>query len=426
MLASDGTRVVAVFEDELIAWSMPAGVDALRLPHTPPIDWDAMRRRDVDERRGALRVVLGHHAILRQTGSVEIAATSPDATRVLTTRIDEIARLWDASAGRLIVEVAAGTRSEASFSGDGARVAFTTADGVQILDAPTGRTLARLPIEGAVRRVLLDHDGGRLAVLHDDVASLVAVDGARRIGRLEGAKDVQRAPDARSFAFRGANTLHWIDAASGKMLAEVTCQCRVATAVFGAGGRVLAVVTDDNEIRVRSREASNASRDLKHSGLIADVVFSPDGQMLSLTGSEPRTVETKSTAGQPRVVDKGEPWQRLVEIKTEREIALEQERVDPAQPVFSADGRFLAVDTVVWDAATGRRVARADAPVVAFSPDGRLLLTRRDGVIQIQPWRDEDLLALACRQLPRNMSTDDWHRHVSRDEPLVKTCAQGR
>src|SRR5262249_7017425 len=122
------------------------------------------------------------------------------------------------------------------------------------------------------------------------------------------------------------------------------------------------------------------------------------------------------------VTDRGERWQRLVELKTGREIALEQERAEEQTLAFSPDGRFLAASAMVWDTASGRRLARAEGQIIAFSPDGQLLLSRRGDVIRSGPWRDEALLPPACRQLPHNLSVEDWRRHVSRDEPPARTC----
>lgn len=103
---------------------------------------------------------------------------------------------------------------------------------------------------------------------------------------------------------------------------------------------------------------------------------------------------------------------------------LEQERADTLTLVFSEDGRYLAAGTVVWDTTSGRRLARADGQIIAFSPDQSLLLTRAENIVRAWPWRSEDMLALACRQLAINLSAEEWQRHVSREEPPAKTCAE--
>ena len=91
--------------------------------------------------------------------------------------------------------------------------------------------------------------------------------------------------------------------------------------------------------------------------------------------------------------------------------------------VFSADARYLAAGTVVWDATSGRKLARAEGQIIAFSPDQSLLLTRQANAVRAWPWRSEDMLALACSQLTSNLSAEEWQRHASREEPPGKTCA---
>ena len=153
------------------------------------------------------------------------------------------------------------------------------------------------------------------------------------------------------------------------------------------------------------------------------MTFSPDGLLLAMTGGDPILSETLDKPGQTFDTGDREPWQRLVEVQTAREIELQQEQADYTEPVFSADGRYLAAGKVVWDAATGRRLARAEERIIAFSPDANLLLTREKDVVRAWPWRSEDLLAIACRQLPRNLSGEEWLRHVSSEEPPARTCA---
>jgi len=76
----------------------------------------------------------------------------------------------------------------------------------------------------------------------------------------------------------------------------------------------------------------------------------------------------------------------------------------------------------VWDVASGARLARVDSAIIEFSPDQRLLLTRAGDAVRVLPWRGDDLLALACRQLSRNLTGQEWRRHVSQEEPPAKTC----
>jgi len=422
-VSADGTRLLAVVGDTLVLWPLPAGGEPVYMEHTPAIDWEAMRRRDVDERGGALREVASRHGTLREMGSVEVAAMSHDGRRVLTTRIDEIARLWDTQSGKLVAQIPYRRETSAAFSADGLRLAVVTDSGVQVFDAAIGRALARFIAKGRVGQVLLDSDGRRLIVQHDDGVSLWDVDTAQVLDTIKQVSRIRLAPGGRMFVTEEGNEARLRDAATGKASGEVKCQCRIRETVFSADGRLAAVVADDNRVYIRSVEPGGAGRDLEYSGRIDAVAFGPGGKLIAMTGSDPIMVETEGNLGQPRDIGQGEPWQQLVEVQSGRAIGLDPERADVGTPIFSADGRYLAAGVVVWDAASGRRLARANGRIVAFSPDSSLIVTREKTLLRVWPWRSADMLALACSQLSRNLSGEEWLRHVSREEPPAKTCA---
>ena len=422
--SADGTRLAAVLGDTLLVWPLPAAGEPVRLEHEPAIDWEAVRRREVDERGGALRAVAGRLGMLRDAGSVEIAAMSPDGRRLLTTRVDELARLWDTTNGKLVASIAYQVETTAAFSGDGARLAVAAASGVQILDAASGRALATVEAKGRFATVLLDHDGRRLIVHQDHNATLWDVDSEKRLATIPQVRQVRLAPGGRVFVTEEGNAARLRDpAADGTVLAEATCTCSVRETVFSANGRRAAIVGDMNTVYLRSVERDGPAREIPYTGRIDRVTFSPDGLLLAMTGGDPILSETLDKPGQTFDTGDRDPWQRLVEVQSAREIALQQEQVDYIEPVFSADGRYLAAGKVVWDAATGRRLARAEERIIAFSPDANLLLTREKGAVRAWPWRSEDLLAIACGQLPRNLSGEEWLRHVSSEEPPARTCA---
>lgn len=125
-----------------------------------------------------------------------------------------------------------------------------------------------------------------------------------------------------------------------------------------------------------------------------------------------------------------EPHQMLCECKIEGKTKNEVE--DPVFSVaFSPDGCWIAGGgngiVRVWKATTGREIARMehndDVLAVAFSPDGRSIISgSKDGTILVWPWRPEDLVAEACRRLPRNLTREEWGRYIGPEVPYRPTC----
>jgi len=60
---------------------------------------------------------------------------------------------------------------------------------------------------------------------------------------------------------------------------------------------------------------------------------------------------------------------------------------------------------------------------VAFSPDGKLLATASaDNTARLSFWRPEDMIAVACSRLNRNLTREEWKQYLG-DESYHKTCA---
>ncbi|HEY8611368.1 MAG TPA: PQQ-binding-like beta-propeller repeat protein [Roseomonas sp.] len=81
-------------------------------------------------------------------------------------------------------------------------------------------------------------------------------------------------------------------------------------------------------------------------------------------------------------------------------------------------------DAVVWDleGAVPREVLRRPGmEVAALSQDGRVVLLRRDGVIEARVLDRDDLPQAACARLSRNLSADEWRAHLG-DRLYRETC----
>jgi len=99
---------------------------------------------------------------------------------------------------------------------------------------------------------------------------------------------------------------------------------------------------------------------------------------------------------------------------------------------FSPDGRYVVSGSGdgtarVWEAESGREIARmthADGiTVIAFSPDGKFVISgSEDGTVRLWLWRAEDLIAEACRHLPRNLTLTEWQQYIGVETPYHATC----
>ena len=144
---------------------------------------------------------------------------------------------------------------------------------------------------------------------------------------------------------------------------------------------------------------------MTHDDNVTDVALSPDGRLV-VSGS------------------------RVWETVTGREVARLTHA--PYDAAFSPDGRYVVSgswDTTarVWEADTRREVARmthdGEVLAVAFSPDGQYVVSgSENGTARVWWWRPEDLIAEACRRLPRNLTREEWQRYVGPEVPYHATC----
>jgi WD40 repeat protein len=184
----------------------------------------------------------------------------------------------------------------------------------------------------------------------------------------------------------------------------------VLAVTLSADGRLLVTGGQDGTARLWDIQGGKEVRRVELGGAVQGVALSPDGQRLA-TASQDKTVRVWQVAG-------GKQLFKMAHDESVRAVA------------FSSDGRTLAsagFDKTVrlWDAANGTALGRVqhDAPVLAlaFGADDRYLASASGNSAAVSLWRPEDLVALGCGHVSRNLSADEWDEHLG-DEPYRKTC----
>ncbi|GAA1587930.1 hypothetical protein GCM10009678_82970 [Actinomadura kijaniata] len=350
---------------------------------------------------------------------------SPDGSRVLVGGRDGTARVWEVATGREILAFTVHTDMlwTVALSPDGTRVMAGDIGGsVRIWEVPTGREVLAFPAHSdAVRAAVFSPDGTRALTGGRDGTARVweAATGHEILaftGHTAGVSAAVFSPDGtRALTGDHDGTVRIWEAATGhEILAFTGHTAGVSAAVFSPDGT--RALTGGRDGTARVWEVATG-RELHvftgHTSMVWAVAFSPDGS-LALTGGYDRTA---------RIWDSAEPtWHRTArhlqksaalalspdgsyvlagdrggtariwEVATGGEVLAFTGHTDAIEAVtLSPDGtRALTGDrggtARIWEVATGRELhvfTTHTVEAVAFSPDGRYILTGGDGTVRM-------------------------------------------
>ncbi|GAB1824475.1 hypothetical protein HerbRD11066_76390 [Herbidospora sp. RD11066] len=356
-------------------------------------------------------------------------AFSPDARTLAVAAAGRKVAIWNTTTAQRVAEVpaTAGDRPLVLFSNDAGTFYTLTADGLAVVDLPSGKALRTLPSE-RVTSAALTPNTRTLAVGRADGGVEIWGVGEREFVRRADFAAHDRAVEAIAFSPDGA-TFTTGGADEAVRIWETVGQRRVGATITGHTGAVIDVAYapdghtlftagTDRTVRIWNLDAYDSVLDLTTrvadpgSGRFATVnaiTFNQDGTIFA-TGDATGAVRLWRTAsrtplGVPIATRDSAVHSMVFDPQTGGLVVLSSDNVislldvdsrtsqtlwaNPPQEstnhgVLGPDGRTLALtygaEVELWDNQTRQRTGRlgghaGDVRAVAFSPDGRLLAT---------------------------------------------------
>jgi RNA polymerase sigma factor (sigma-70 family) len=343
--------------------------------------------------------------VCEQTGITSVAVAA-DGKLIASATREDLVRTWDPDTGKQARQFPFARLECVALSPDGRTLAAGGgAKEVILWNTATGRELRRLTDEGlSVSHLSFSRDGKLLASANGGSGLIVIWESetGKIVTRFRSDRTsvatVAFSPDGKTVATGGDDQIirQW-DVASGKEIRPLGApEGAVRAVAFSPDGKTLASAGGDLMVRlwdVKNWKERNRLQ-AKHPWHIKSIAYSADGTMLG-------------TAGGAGFVNLWDPR----DGKALRQLDMEGQWTSGV--AISPDAKLVAVAKLgtavernaveVWDAASGERLHRwnleiAGAETVAFSPDGKLLAAAGP---DIQLW------ATATRQEIRAWKAND-------------------
>lgn len=382
------------------------------------------------------------------SGSVESVAYSPDGRRVLSGSYDSTLKLWDVASGRLLRTFVGHTEwvKAVAFSPVGNDILSGGGDKtLKLWDTSTGQL--RRSFTGhsdAVNAVVFSRNGSEmLSGSSDKTLKLWDVSSGQLLrtfkGHLDSVDAVAFSPDGSKILSGGADkTLKLWDASSGRLLRTFAGHSEsVVSVAFSPDGRQLLSGSGDKTVRLWDAVTGERLRTLEGHVNSVRAIFSPDGReilagsmgwVLRLwdvaTGKLVRDFEVSANVdsiafspdGSRVVAGMGGDTLALYDVATGRmRLTFGGELTPVVAVALSPDGSKILSsgnDNTLkfWDAAAGRLLntfkVSDDTSAVAFSADGRTVLTGNTGANDPPKPDKVELWDVATGKLLRSYSGD--------------------
>lgn len=472
---SDGTLLASAGRDRTArVWHLESGQELMRLPHAAPVvavafspDGALLSTASVDGSARLWSLSSGTERLrAAHPGGSEVVAFSPDGQYVASGAISGALDMWSLSRGDEVARMThAGEVDVVATTVDG-KMAATSERGMVHLWPLQGEAKASEVKLPAVRidRLMFSESATHLVAAWSGGLFLLDVKQGLSFKQLTDPRATSHVASSARYvaAFdRARRALRTWESAGGRELASVAAD-NLSDLAFDASGTFLAARQQDahqnGAVRVWALPEWRELGKVTMKGAMS-FALSPQGRLVAMAVSEPGAekyshlsyVDVYEVAGNRRVVrmpgnedvaltfhPSGETLfvvvdneVRVLDLATGKMRAplRHEQRVDKLR--MSPERDILATlshgSVYVWNYATGelltQLVGDGDFKDVRFAGNGRYLLTgSRDHTAVLWLWKTEDLRDEACKRLGRNLTADEWARHLGA-MPYRKTCA---